>query len=247
LASGAHIGRKSKLVINFALHPEGNVNTTICAICGVNLATTNDHIPPKGIFPKPRPSDLITVPACAECNNGASQFDERFMVYLSMHAGIDQDETRRLFVNHMLKTVNHNTRLRRKLLGEAKEIELSTPSGEYAGKAHALNWDSEAHTKVIERITRGLYFHEYREILGNNAKVDVMWFEKPPDQIASITGSLPLRTVANGSFSYKHLRAEGVMPELSIWVFQFYGRHWAGAMTHPPGFNPVKRTTRPAP
>lgn len=218
------------------------MSTKLCAICGVNPATTVDHVPPKGIFPKPRPNDLITVPACADCNNADSQYDERFMVYLSMHAGLDQAETRKLFVNHALRTVEHNQRLKRKILAEAEEVELTTPAGVYAGKAHALNWDSEAHTRVIERTTRGLYFHEYGEVLGERGVVDVMWFERLPDRLASMTGSLPLRSVANGNFSYKHLRAETVLPEWSIWVYQFYARHWAGAVTRPHGFIPPRRS-----
>ncbi len=57
--------------------------TLLCAISGEIKTTTREHIPPKNIFPRPLPSDLITVPACAECNNGASRYDEIFKVLLS--------------------------------------------------------------------------------------------------------------------------------------------------------------------
>jgi hypothetical protein len=50
----------------------------LCAICGKSEAVTRDHIPPKGIFPKPLPQDLITVPACKNCNGGDSSLDEKF-------------------------------------------------------------------------------------------------------------------------------------------------------------------------
>lgn len=43
-------------------------NIQLCCYCGVRKATTKDHIPPKSIFNKPRPCDLITVPYCFECN-----------------------------------------------------------------------------------------------------------------------------------------------------------------------------------
>ena len=212
--------------------------TKVCAICGQAEATTVDHVPPRGIFPKPRPSDLITVPACFDYNNSASQFDERFSVYLSLHAGLDQPETRKLFETKTLRTVNHNQKLKRTILSEAEEVLLSTPTGIIFGKAHALNWDSEAHTKVIERIARGLYFHQYREVLGPDVIVDVMWFEQVGEKLGAMTAALPLHSVANGQFAYKTFRAEGIMPEWSIWVFEFYGRHWAGAVTRPNGFKP---------
>jgi hypothetical protein len=43
-----------------------------------------DHVPPKGLFPKPRPNNLIEVPCCFECNNKHSGFDERLRIYASM-------------------------------------------------------------------------------------------------------------------------------------------------------------------
>ncbi len=58
---------------------------TPCCYCGTKEATTRDHVPPKAIFNKPRPDDLITVPCCFECNNQASSFDEKFKAYLGMH------------------------------------------------------------------------------------------------------------------------------------------------------------------
>src|ERR1700733_5132329 len=53
-----------------------------CYLCG-NPATTQDHIPPLGIFPKPRPTNLITVPACNDCNGNTTLHDEYFRVVVS--------------------------------------------------------------------------------------------------------------------------------------------------------------------
>jgi hypothetical protein len=46
-----------------------------CAFCR-KPASTRDHVPPKGLFGQPLPSNLITVPACRDCNAGAGQDDE---------------------------------------------------------------------------------------------------------------------------------------------------------------------------
>lgn len=62
-----------------------------CYLCGVRLehqakeldgttsafAYTADHIPPKGLFPEPRPANLITVPCCYGCNQEHSGFDDQ--------------------------------------------------------------------------------------------------------------------------------------------------------------------------
>ncbi len=69
-----------------------------CYLCGVPVREydlkpgekhpsdelTLDHIPPMGLFPKPRPDDLIKVPCCFECNNKHSGFDERLRIVASM-------------------------------------------------------------------------------------------------------------------------------------------------------------------
>lgn len=51
-----------------------------CIYCGATEKLTKDHIPPKNLFAKPRPTNLITVPCCQTCNESFSQDDE----YLQM-------------------------------------------------------------------------------------------------------------------------------------------------------------------
>lgn len=81
---------------------------TVCCYCGIKRATTKDHVPPKAIFTKPRPSDLITVPCCFECNNAASVSDEKFKAYLGMHIARQGGEAERLFKEGVLPTAKHN-------------------------------------------------------------------------------------------------------------------------------------------
>jgi hypothetical protein len=77
------------MTIATALNPKQN-----CYLCGVPVRKyklkpgekhpsdelTLDHIPPIGLFPKPRPANLITVPCCFKCNNKHSGFDERLRI-----------------------------------------------------------------------------------------------------------------------------------------------------------------------
>jgi 5-methylcytosine-specific restriction endonuclease McrA len=59
---------------------------TLCAYCG-EPATTDDHVPPKFLYTLPLPSNLVTAPACATCNNGPSNDDAEFRNHLSIIAG----------------------------------------------------------------------------------------------------------------------------------------------------------------
>lgn len=68
-----------------------------CYLCGTILvrvsgqcsgkkppnARTVDHVPPKGLFPEPRPANLITVPCCYSCNQTHSDFDEQLRLLLA--------------------------------------------------------------------------------------------------------------------------------------------------------------------
>src|SRR5262249_28139155 len=139
--------------------------TDVCAYCGAPSPETRDHLPPKGVFPSPRPNDLITVPSCGPCNHGASVRDERFLAYLSLQVGIDTPVTTRLW-DQVLPGIQRNRRLHHRLREEVEPVWLTTPSGIIHGRGFRGLWDSDAHDSMIERMIRGLYFHHYREVLG---------------------------------------------------------------------------------
>jgi hypothetical protein len=56
----------------------------LCALCGKREATTREHVPAQSLFPKPRPDNLITVPACTPCNQGSAADDEYLRTFFAM-------------------------------------------------------------------------------------------------------------------------------------------------------------------
>lgn len=54
-----------------------------CYLCGATENLTRDHIPPKNLFPSPKPNNLITVWCCKKCNEKFSLIDESFRVFTS--------------------------------------------------------------------------------------------------------------------------------------------------------------------
>jgi len=204
----------------------------LCVICGINEASTVDHVPPKGIFPRPRPANLITVPACSGCNNNASTLDEAFRLYLALHVGDLEDQITENYFNEALRTYVHNQRLQREVLTNAEEIKCVNKNGEYIGQGLKVKWDSEAHDEIIERTVRGLYYHHYGDILGNEVVVSPKWFNRPDKNFVSMLKGLPVNHIGERQVSYTYGRAEE-SPLNSIWFFEFYERHWAGATTGP--------------
>jgi hypothetical protein len=210
-----------------------SVATGLCAICGIKAATTRDHIPPRGIFPKPRPK-LITVPACLSCNLRASGFDERFRAYLSLHVGTSSPVTQRLFDSGALPTLRHNRRLLRTIVDGGQPVELMTPAGVISGRGMRVLWDSPAHDAVIERTVRGLYYHHFGTVLGQSVELKVQWLRSIPTALIQAMAHTPLVVVGERQFLYRYARAAGE-PLTSIWLFNFYDRHFAGGHTVPVG------------
>lgn len=204
-----------------------DADKNLCVLCGKNPATTKDHIPPKAIFNSPRPSDLITVPACKDCNQGASVLDERFKSYLGMHVAQYSKQGEALF-KQAVRTVKHNRKLKREIIDRTKPVDVSTESGIVVDKHKTILWDSEAHDKVIERIIRGLFYHHYQTILGHNAEIKVYWFKEFPLDTSEAYRNK--KTIGGDAFVYYYDRADD-SEFVSIWIFEFYGSHWAGGIT----------------
>lgn len=93
----------------------------ICSICGEKKECTRDHIPPKSIFLSPKPSNLVTVPACSDYNHGSSIYDERFKTYLALHVAMYSEKGAKFF-KEALRTLNHNKKLKEKIINSIEPV-----------------------------------------------------------------------------------------------------------------------------
>jgi hypothetical protein len=205
-----------------------------CVYCGLWKETTRDHVPPKSLFPKPRPQVMITVPACVACHDTTTEDDEYFRLMLSM-----SDKTGE---NPAVATIR-DAALRSLTKPEAKGLlesfrkwvhpaEARSPSGLYLGQRMAFDVDLERLYRVAGRIVRGLFFQETRRTLSPTAIVDVFSDERINQERREVidlfmkTIALPLSTqtpkvIQEGVFSYRFQLTE--MPEASAWALVFYG------------------------
>lgn len=197
----------------------------LCCICGEREAATRDHLPPKGIFNDPKPNNLITVPACKTCNNEASLYDERFKIYLGLHAAKNSSNGNLIFKNKVLPSIRHNRKVKQQILYKVYPLFISNEFG-VAEKNYAISWDNEAHEAIIDRLTRGLFYHHYMTILPKIIPVKIYWFSELPDFDADQYH----KNSVGDDFVYFYNKAEDV-PFYSAWFYQFYNAHWAGAIT----------------
>lgn len=204
----------------------------LCVICGERVATSKDHVPPKGIFPRPFPDNLITVPACQLCNNGANQGDEQFRTYLSMTIRQDLPEAKYLWKSRSLRTLRKNKKLFRAVSEGLRKVPAYTANGNYLGEKSVFLWPAHVYEPIIERIARGLYYRHFKEILGSRAHCEVGFLYSLSTEVSELTRTMPQVQIGEGVFTYRY----GRDPEKtlnSLWILEFYQSHWAYVETKP--------------
>lgn len=197
-------------------------------ICGCRPATTQDHVPPKGLF-KGLATQLITVPACATCNNGSSSEDEDLRFYISMQVGKQTPGSAALWDQGAHKSLKRKTRLRTSVIATAREIRLTDARGECVSRL-AVEVPAQTYQTVFERTTRGLYFHHTGKILPPSVSVEVAPLEGVPDVSSEELRLLQQHAIAGEACVYRFGIAEE-QPESSLWLYGFYGTFWIMATT----------------
>src|SRR5947209_4210448 len=103
-----------------------------CTYCSAK-ATTRDHVPPRCLFPKPMPPDLVTVPCCKDCNQKASLDDEYFRTALAMRDDLYERPEVQPLAEKALKSFARPERqgLAKRILGTAKQVDMFSNGGIY--------------------------------------------------------------------------------------------------------------------
>lgn len=196
-----------------------------CIYCGSENGKTKDHVPPEGFFPKPKPTNLIKVPACESCNNGASK-DEEWLLAILMFtdAGVSKAGKKHWDQKlHRMYRKNHG--LRRKIAKSLQKVNLFTPMGLFAGRAMTIEHDERRSSRVLNKIVRGLYYHEYKEALPPTVSITCKLLKRGPliaevDKYASQLqfGSRQWPDL----FEYRFNRV-AERPQGSMWLIRFFG------------------------
>ena len=217
---------------------ERSVRTGECVYCGQWGPLTSDHIPPKNLFAKPRPSNLITVPSCLNCNKSFELDDEYFR--LAVTTGIDPAS----FPNEFDLSVNaikklgdpHKVGFRKSMLANFSKKPKFTPGGLYLGEGGVLEIEVERLQNVVSRIIRGLFFFHSGRRLSNISRVWVWsrWFDGDYDRDTEFVASMQevlavldaeqVRDIGQGVFRYRYRLGDDGLDE-SVWEFSFYA-HW---------------------
>src|SRR5271156_294311 len=158
------------------------MNQEQCAYCD-QPATTRDHVRPKKLFTPPLPANLITVPACGECNNRASSDDELFRNELSIMAGsFGESPNAAERLRPTMRGIRRNRATLVRMVTGAQLVERYSSGGLYLGHGFAVPVAPGVQQRVITRIVRGLYWHHFGAALGTDAPVTLVFIDRTKPQ-----------------------------------------------------------------
>lgn len=198
-----------------------------CVYCVSAEGRSADHIPPKAIFTKPRPRDLVTVPACTDCNTSFKANDEYFAAMLALRTGVLQSRQGRRLLAQVTRGLRHPKGQRFREMITANWMKAEDLPKEYGPvDGPYVYWANIPRLRATaERIVRGLHYHCYRATLDPHTTVRAALLEELPRDIRTLTlaplyGEDPVE-LADGCFAFCTKRARSD-EQLSVWLLTFY-------------------------
>lgn len=197
-----------------------------CVYCGIKDPATKDHVPPKCIFLKPLPTDLITVPSCEKCQGLAK--DDEYFAYDVVNAADGMVANGLLTLSEcsqqllerkreeMLNRLGEKIRCGRsglafRLLNELTEVPVITKGNLLIPNRTLLVGTPELGriNRVAERVIRGLFFYEkgYRVPENYSVKAEVSQIGVDSDRVEFFENlhkypMANMRIVQEGVFAY---------------------------------------------
>jgi len=133
------------------------LNLDKCAYCGVESSNEKDHIPPKSLFPKPRPSNLITIPCCSKCHRPTSKDDEYFKSMMLMSHNNTSDSAKEVLESvHRSFERDQQRGFVMSIINSIDEIDPTFSALEFGKQKYTYEVDLDRLTKVVIRIIKGL-------------------------------------------------------------------------------------------
>jgi hypothetical protein len=202
-----------------------------CVYCVVNPATTGDHVPPKNIFPDPKPSTLVTVPACGRCNMDFQKDEEYFLAVINFTQAGLSSAGKQLWDQRLSRMYRRSPGFRRLIGNSFRRSQVVTPAGLYLGNRLSIEPDWKRIENFFIKIVRGLYYFEYQEPLPRSALIRFAMLDDREMIETVVKNVVTGKRSWSGIFEYKRNRLPAPSYE-SLWLFLIYDTHLFGVATY---------------
>ena len=209
----------------------------ICPFCHENKKLTKDHIPPKNLFPKPRPNTLLKIPGCKECNEGTSKDDEYFRLMLSMRSEVGLNslvsKNREKIVNSLFREQARG--FLHRLFDNLNYSPTYTKQGIYVGEKPTYKIDDLRINKTAVKVIKGLFYHEFKIPVPKDWSVTAIFdmtiqrdvnkqFLNTIKDIMDFTMYADEKTIVKDGFSYRFKKFDEDKNNESSWILRFYNK-----------------------
>jgi len=180
-------------------------------------------VPPKGLFPSPAPSNLITVTSCRKCNEGYSKDEEYFRVIVTSLAGTEHHpDAKALFQSKIIRGLERRPKLATKVMATIVPVDIYCEEKKI-GTVPAYDICAPEFDRVMVKLLRGLLHHETGLLVPSDFFVrwDVILtpLTLPPGLFAALQ-NCPLKSFGEGVFRYQVYVSPGTAG--SFWLLSFY-------------------------
>lgn len=204
----------------------------ICSICGQGGELTREHIPPKGIFLKPRPKNTITVFSCKRCNHATKLDDEYFRFWVTAGAH-PYSKLSAVWRDKVVgSSFKRSPALLKKIQNNHKKFlvhHASTPLKAYENENvpdHRIDRcymvEAKRINRVARKIVKGLYYNHFSKPLPPGVELTV---SDEPIHIDILLNLIKARKGMvggeDGEFIY-WFKFDDKEPYFSRWVLFFY-------------------------
>lgn len=181
-----------------------------CYLCG-KPATTKDHIPPKALFARPRPNNLLTLACCQECQRAYSLDEEYFRNNISMIS--DYGKAKEIW-----EATRRSYRRRPRIFGEITSRVFPVRIG--ANVLPVVRFDRQRTSRVLAKIAKGLVYHHTGRSLPSDQPADVL-LDADLEKIDELIRQLPYRRRWGKTFGYVGGMATDE-PDVGLWILIFF-------------------------
>ena len=155
-----------------------------CYLCGSKLANTKDHLFPRGLFNKPLPTNLPTLPACSECNNALHKAEVQFRFFLASGMAYEQKPGFRIWKERIAPSLKKG-KFKSLIMSNIKQARLLSESGALLGRTWVSETDREIVNCVLRKIAKGLYSLDTGDVLPENVQILTDYANGKPERFVA--------------------------------------------------------------
>lgn len=188
-----------------------------CYICGSTENLTKDHIPPKNLFTKPLPNNLITVDCCDNCHKKFTLDDEAFRIFAS--SIINRSKAGELIWNH--KVINSSFKRSPKLKENVRRSLVPIRDSKTGELYYGITLHESRVKPYLVRITKGLIRHFHPEIDYSKCRFKITMINATQEIVDKTLVKFIYDERGNGIFRFWRAFYKTGQPD-SVWVYVFY-------------------------